>query len=160
MTTGRHKKERLGDTVQGRIISAEKAKELAVARVSGQSVSEMIFTKVRQDGELYTVAFTMDDGTQYLVELNAVSGAVSNVDVHPVSADISGAVGMLAARDTALKLSGLSEEKNVNFTKAKIDRSSGIYVYELEFETYDYEYEVSIAVQDGAPVKFRAWETE
>ena len=53
-----------------------------------------------------------------------------------------------------------SEEKNVNFTKAKIDRSSGIYVYELEFETYDYEYEVSIAVQDGTPVKFRAWETE
>ena len=156
----KYKKERLGNTVQGRIISAEKAKELAVARVSGQSVSEMIFTKVRQDGELYTVAFTMDDGTQYLVELNAVSGAVSNVDVHPVSADISDAVGMLAARDTALKLSGLSEEKNVNFTKAKIDRSSGIYVYELEFETYDYEYEVSIAVQDGTPVKFRAWETE
>ena len=156
----KYKRERLSDAVQGRVISADKAKELAVARVSGQSASEMIFTKVKQDGELYTVAFTMDDGTQYLVELNAVSGAVSNVDVHPVSADISGAVGMLAARDTALKLSGLSDEKNVNFTKAKIDRSSGIYVYELEFETLDYEYEVSISVQDGTPVKFRAWETE
>ncbi|MBR3044286.1 MAG: PepSY domain-containing protein [Oscillospiraceae bacterium] len=140
------------------IITPEQAKMRALSRVGDLDPSQVIFTKVKQDGSAYLISFTLDDGTQYLIELNAENGNVNTVDVHPVSADITQAVGLLAARDTALRMAELTDRDPVEFTKAKIDRSSGSYVYELEFETPDYEYEVSIRTETGEVLKYRVWQ--
>ena len=140
------------------IISPAQAKTRAVSRVGDLDLSQVIFTKVKLDGGAYLIAFTLDDGTQYLIELNAATGSVNTVDVHPVSADITQAVGLLKARDTALHMAELTERDAVDFTKAKIDRSNGAYVYELEFETPDYEYEVSIRTATGEVLKYRVFQ--
>ena len=144
-----------GDAITN-VIEAEQAQQIALARVSAVSADQVIFTKTKLDGELYLIAFTLDDGTQYAVELQAQTGTVKNVDVHPVSADITKAVGLLKARDTALRLADLEDRTDLRFTKAKIDRSNGTYVYELEFETPYYEYEVSIQTESGEVTKYRA----
>lgn len=139
------------------IISAAQAKARALSRIGDLSMSQVIFTKVKLDGGAYLIAFTVDDGTQYLIELNAATGGVNTIDVHPVSADITQAVGLLAARDTALGMAELTDRDEIEFTKAKIDRSNGAYVYELEFKTEEFEYEVSIATSDGSVLKYRVW---
>ena len=149
--------EELSSQEPENIISPAQAKTHAVSRVGDLDLSQVIFTKVKLDGNAYLIAFTLDDGTQYLIELNAASGKVNTVDVHPVSADISQAVGLLAARDTALGMAQLTLRDPVDFTKAKIDRSNGAYVYELEFETAEYEYEVSIGTATGEVIKYRAF---
>ena len=149
--------EELSSQEPENIISPAQAKTHAVSRVGDLDLSQVIFTKVKLDGNAYLIAFTLDDGTQYLIELNAASGKVNTVDVHPVSADISQAVGLLAARDTALSMAQLTLRDPVDFTKAKIDRSNGAYVYELEFETAEYEYEVSIGTATGEVIKYRAF---
>ena len=108
--------------------------------------------------QVLTGDLSADGKTGVLIELNAETGNVNTVDVHPVSADITQAVGLLAARDTALRMAELTDRDPVEFTKAKIDRSSGSYVYELEFETPDYEYEVSIRTETGEVLKYRVWQ--
>ena len=141
----------------GNIITPEQAKQIALSRVGSLSPSQVIFTKVKQDGGVYLIAFSLDDGTQYLIELNAENGNVNTVDVHPVSADITQSVGLLAAKDTAMKMAELTDRDPVEFTKAKIDRGTAAYVYELSFKTPDYEYEATVATATGEVLYFRAW---
>jgi uncharacterized membrane protein YkoI len=101
---------------------------------------------------------TLDDGTQYTVELNARTGMANAVDVRPVSADTSQLIGTLKAKDAALEKAGLSAENSgVRFSKAKIDRSNAAYVYEFEFQTADYEYEATINAMTGEVLKYRVW---
>ena len=125
-------------------------------RAGNPDPDKVIITKVKQDGNVYLIAFTLDDGTQYLMELNAVTGSINTVDVSPVSADISGAIGMIEAAKRAESLAGLMKTQPVEFTKAKIERSNGAYVYELEFETEAFEYEASVNTVTGAMIKYRA----
>jgi uncharacterized membrane protein YkoI len=140
----------------GNIIPSERAKQLALVRAGNPDPDKVIFTKVKQDGNVYLIAFTLDDGTQYLMELNAVTGSINTVDVSPVSADISGAIGMIEAAKRAESLAGLMKTQPIEFTKAKIERSNGAYVYELEFETEAFEYEASVNTVTGAMIKYRA----
>ncbi len=148
--------EELAEDEPENIIPPEKAKQLALARVSVPDASQLIFTKVKQDSGVYLIEFSLDDGTQYMIELNAVTGSINTVDVHPVSADISQAIGLLKARDIALNMAQISDLNAVSFSKAKIDRSNGSYVYELKFETDAYEFEVTINTQDGTLLDYRA----
>lgn len=149
--------EELSSQEPENIISAAQAKARALSRIGDLELSQVIFTKVKLDGGAYLIAFTVDDGTQYLIELNAATGGINTIDVHPVSADITQAVGLLAARDKALCMAELTGRDEIEYTKAKIDRSNGAYVYELEFKTPEYEYEVSIATSDGEILKYRVW---
>ncbi|MBQ8920722.1 MAG: PepSY domain-containing protein [Oscillospiraceae bacterium] len=139
------------------VISAEEAKKKAVSRVGDYKPEDVIFTKTKFDGNVYLIAFTLDDGTQYTIELNANDGMTNTVDVHPVSADTSKAIGLLRAREIVLAKAGLTGDQTVTFTKAKIDRNNGAYVYELEFETPGYEYEVNLNIETGEMLKYRAW---
>lgn len=139
------------------IISLAQAKARALSRVGDLDLNQVIFTKRKLDGGVYLLAFTLDDGTQYLIELNAEIGSINTIDIHPVSAEITEAIGLLAARDAALRMARLTEQDPVEYTKAKIDRSNGTYVYELEFQTPEYEYEVSINTSDGTIQKYRVW---
>ena len=138
------------------IIPPEYAKKQALVRAGNPDPEKVIFTKVKQDGNVYLIAFTLDDGTQYLMELNAENGNINTVDVLPVFADISGAVGVMEAAKRAETMAGLPKAQPVEYTKAKIERSNGAYVYELEFETEAFEYEVSVNTVTGALVKYRA----
>ncbi len=139
------------------VITVEAAKKKALSRVGDYSTDSVIFTKTKFDGNVYLIAFTLDDGTQYTVELNAKDGMTNTVDVHPVSADTSKAIGLLRAKEIVLAKAGLTDEAAVTFTKAKIDRNNGAYVYELEFETAGYEYEVNLNIETGEMLKYRAW---
>jgi uncharacterized membrane protein YkoI len=138
------------------IIPPEFAKQQALNRAAITDASQVIFTKIKQDGGVYLIAFTLDDGTQYMTELNAENGAVNTVDVQPVSADMTDAVGVIEAAKRAEAMAGLTKEQPALYTKAKVERSNGAYVYELAFETADYEYEVSVNTETGAIVKYRA----
>lgn len=139
------------------IIPPEYAKQQALNRAGVADASQVVFTKVKQDGGVYLIAFTLDDGTQYLTELNAENGAVNTVDVRPVSADMTNAVGVIEAKNRAEAMAGLTKDQPAEYTKAKIERSNGAYVYELAFETPDYTYEISVNTETGAIVKYRAW---
>ena len=139
------------------ILPEEAAIRQALKRAGDLKTDEVIVTKVKLDENVYLIAFTLDDGTQYLIELDAQTGMSNTVDVHPVSADTTHAAGLLAARDTALEKAGLRNTADVTFTKAKIDRSSGAYVYELDFETADYEYEVILNTETCEILKYHAF---
>ena len=138
-------------------IPLDAAKKKALSRVGDYDPEDVIFTKTKFEGSVYMIAFTLDDGTQYAIELNAADGSTNNVDVHPTPADTSHAIGLLRAREIVLEKAGLTGDDSVRFTKAKIDRNNGAYVYELEFETGAYEYEVSLKIDSGEMIKYRAW---
>lgn len=140
------------------IISTEEAVKLALARVSIGDPSQVIFTKIKLEGDVYLIAFSLNDGTQYVLELNAETGGINATDVHPVSADASQTIGLLKAREYALHMAELEKAPDVEFTKAKIERSAGSYVYELEFEAQQWEYEVTMNAQTGEILKYRAWD--
>jgi len=139
------------------VITVEAAQKKALSRAGDYSTDDVIFTKVKFDGSVYLIAFTLNDGTQYTIELNAKDGMTNTVDVHPVTADTSKAIGLLRAREIVLAKAGLTDDGSVTFTKAKIDRNNGAYVYELEFETPGYEYEVNLNIETGEMLKYRAW---
>ncbi len=139
------------------VISVEEAKKKALSRVGDYSENDVIFTKIKFEGSLYLIAFTLDDGTQYSIEIDARNGMTNTVDVHPVSADTSKSIGLLRAREIVLATAGLSDDSTLTFTKAKIDRNNGAYVYELEFETASYEYEVNLDIETGEMMKYRAF---
>ena len=139
-----------------RLITADAALEQALMRAGGLRSDQVIITKQKREGTVYLIAFTLDEGTQYSIELNALTGTANAVDVNPVTADTSQMLGMLAARDIALQKSGLDAGKT-RFTKAKLDRSNAVYVYELEYETDDNEYEISMNAVTGEILKYRVW---
>ena len=137
-------------------ITPSQAQKQAIIRVGDLTANAVIFTKTKLDGSVYMVGFTLDDGTQYTIEVNAVTGSANIVDVRPVSADSSGMIGMLRARDIALERANLLGYGGVRMTKAKIDRENSAFVYELEFETEEYEYEVTLNTETGEITEYRA----
>lgn len=147
--------ESLDDAKPARIISAKDARSRVLNYIGGLRREDVVFTKSKLDNGLYLIGFTLDDGTQYLAEVVAETGEISNLDQHAAPANLTESVGLLAARDAALKMAELGAEDNVTFTKAKIDRRDGAYVYELEFETQRYEYEAVLNAADGAMLKYR-----
>jgi len=140
-------------------ISIEEAKQKALSRIGDYRADQVIFTKEKFEGSVYSIALTLDDGTQYAIELNAKDGKVNTVDVHPASADTSNAIGLLRSRDIVLEKAGIPAQnrEKIHFTKAKIDRNNGVYVYELDFSAPDFEYEVCLEIESGRLIKYRAW---
>ena len=137
-------------------ITLDTAKQRALSRVGDLTQGDVIFTKAKLEGAVYLIAFTLDDGTQYTMELDAKSGMTNMLDVHPVSGDISRAVGMLRAKAIALSKAEITEADVLQYRKAKIDRSNGKYVYELELETLSYEYEMTLDMETGELIKYKA----
>lgn len=138
-------------------ISMESAKQQALLRAGILNESQVTFTKEKLDGSVYLLAFTIEDGTQYTIELDAQSGLANTVDVILVSADTKDFIGFTKAKAIALQKAGLNDAVPIVYTKAKIDRDNAAYVYELEFETEDYSYEVRLNTRTGEVLKYRAW---
>ena len=105
----------------------------------------------------YDIEFkTSDYEYEYEIDLN---GNVLSFDKDPIqpqtettnvqtSVDDSQYIGVDNAKKTALKDSNLSE-KDVIFTKSKLEMENGIYVYEIEFETSTTEFEYEINALTG-----------
>ncbi len=138
-------------------ISLADAKKQALSRAGVPDAAQVTFTKQKRVGAVYLIAFTLEDGTQYTVELDGTSGMANTVDVIPVAADTSQFLGFTEAKRIAMQKAGLAEEESVTYTKAKIDRDNAAYVYELEFETDTYEYAVSVHAVTGEVIKYEAW---
>ena len=149
--------ERLPDEEAAKTITESEAKKAALSAADISDAQQVIFTKAKPDGALYLIGFTHDDGTQYLAELDAETGECRNLDVRPPSSALTDAVGLLAARDAALQTAELTGDDEIIFTKAKLDRRSGAYVYELEFETPLAEYEAVVAADSGDLTRYRFW---
>ena len=138
-------------------ISIDAARQQALIRAGVLYESQATFTKEKLDGSVYLLAFTIEDGTQYTIELDAQTGLANTVDVVLVSADTKDFIGFAKAKEIALEKAGLTKEDKLVYTKAKIDRDNAAYVYELEFETEDYSYEVRLNTLTGEVLKYRAW---
>lgn len=144
------------------VISAEKAKEIALNH-AGVAADKAVFEKVeldRDDGiQEYEVDFRVDK-VEYDYEINAVSGKVIKAEkeidddkntqaikpVEPDETQNSNAeiISAEKAKEIALNHAGLSADK-VSFFKVELDNDDGVYVYEIEFiyERMDYEYEIN-----------------
>ncbi|MBR4201053.1 MAG: PepSY domain-containing protein [Oscillospiraceae bacterium] len=147
--------EPLTNAESAKTISAAEAKKAALAAAGNLNERDVIFTKLKPDGALYLAEFTHDNGTQYSAELDAATGKCTNLEVQPVPAGLPDSVGMLAARDAAVEMAEPEPDAVLRFTKAKLDRRDGAYVYELEFETEQAEYEAVIATENGKLLKYR-----
>jgi len=69
------------------------------------------------------------------------------------STSSSGYIGTDKAKSIALNKAGLSS-KDVTFTKAKLDKDDGVYVYEIEFVSNSYEYEFEINAKSGKIIDY------
>lgn len=111
--------------------------------------------------QVYEISFCTA-GAEYEYEIDAVTGAVCGVSIEyfaenetqrpgqrPAGEETAQAVTREGARSIALTDAGLSAG-NVTFTKSKLDREDGKWVYEIEFITGDAEYEYEIDAATGA----------
>ena len=80
---------------------------------------------------------------------NSIIGDITTPDEVPGSATPADSyIGEDRAREIALNKAGLSE-KDVVFTKTKLDFDDGVWQYEVEFRKDNTEYDVDIKADDG-----------
>ncbi len=149
------------DAPQATVISAAKAKEIAL-RHAGVDASNAVFVKVeREDDEdvpSYEVNFCVGK-TEYDYEIDAQSGAVKSVEKeteeeeipHPSSSVPHSAAGAAdvseeRAKQIALQHAGVSAA-DVVFEKTEMEQENGNTIYDIEFvkEKTQYEYEIDVA---------------
>ncbi len=168
-------------TENSNLISENSAKEKAL-KDAGLSASDVTFTEVKLDKDDGIYVYEIDfytSTTEYDYEINAKTGAIidkstEKVDSHKKpsnnnsnnkpansssSAQSSNLISLKTAKDKALNDAGLSAS-DVTFTKAKLDKDDGIYVYEIDFytSTTGYEYEINGktgAIIDKSTEKFK-----
>ena len=158
------------------VIGPEKGALIALdnAGYNLQQVSDLSTAYGNKDFDtVYKIRFTAD-GYRFYYVIESTSGEILKYEKNPVSSsdasdieDDSGQfssqegasqeqntssqsayIDIEAAKSIALADSGVSSASAV-FTKAKLDREDGIYVYEIEFYVGNYEYEYEINAVDG-----------
>lgn len=66
----------------------------------------------------------------------------------PQNSQSSSYIGTDNAKSIALKKAGV-KASDATFTKAKLDKDDGVYIYEIEFNSGAYEYEVDVHATSG-----------
>ena len=64
------------------------------------------------------------------------------------ASDASNYIGVDKAKELALQNAGI-DSSAATFTKAKLDRDDGMYLYDIEFVSGDFEYSYEISATDG-----------
>lgn len=138
-------------------ISLTQAKNIAL-KDAGISKNSATFTEAHKDYDdgitYYDIEFvTSSYKYEYEIDLNGNiisydKDSIKKNKKKPSTTESSSAntkyIGVDKAKKIALNDSGLSAG-SVIFTKAKLERDDGIYIYEIEFEnsTTEYEYEIN-----------------
>lgn len=142
-------------------ISLDEAKSIAL-KDAGVSNSNAKFTSAHKDYDDGTVCYEIEfvtDSYKYEYEID-LNGNIISMDKDPVknsktttAAKASAKyIGVDEAKSIALKSSGVSADSAV-FTKAKLEKEDGIYVYEIEFQNGGLEYEYEINASSGKIIK-------
>lgn len=143
---------------------------LACADLTSEDATLVEVSLDRGDGlRLYEVTF-YTEAAEYEYDIDAVSGEplagrieyfapdeVLRPGQQSASAGEGGTLSRQEARTRALADAGLSEDE-VTFTKSKLDREDGVWVYEIEFVTPSAEYEYEIDASTGS-VRARSMES-
>ncbi|MFR5874983.1 MAG: PepSY domain-containing protein [Eubacterium sp.] len=140
-------------------ITLEKAKSIAL-KDSGESAKNVKFTETKKDFDdgitYYDIEFkTSSYKYEYEIDLK---GNILSYDKDPIKKKTTTTkqnttsnkqyIGVDKAKSTALNHAGLSASK-VSFTKAKLEKEDGIYIYEIEFVSSGIEYEYEINATTG-----------
>lgn len=141
---------------------------------AGLSAHDVTYTKEKLESEdgisVYDIEF-YNDSAKYDYEINAVNGTILDKSVEILHTGTNGRpsastqpqqpaqtpaqdqqghrLTLEEAKNIALEDAGVSSA-DVTYTKEKLDRDDGVYVYELEFYTNDTEYDYDINAQTGA----------
>lgn len=154
-------------------IGLDKVKQL-VLKHAGFKESEVDFTKTKQskeDGRLvYEIEF-FKGNTEYDYEVDAATGDIiehsqetqQNASVNSTGGSnntgtqpSSNYIGVDKAKSLALKNAGV-KASDATFTKAKLDRDDGMYLYDIEFFAGEIEYEYEINALTGDILE---WDSE
>ena len=146
-------------------IGEAKAKEIALEK-AGLSQNDVTFKKTtldRDDGVyVYEVEFRSADA-KYEADVNAKDGTVvkfeqeGKVNRNKKAANNSELITEENAKAKALEKAGISEAE-ANFTKTKLEKDDGLYVYEFEFTAGSTKYDIDINAVTGETVKFETEE--
>lgn len=140
-------------------ITLEEAKSIALKN-AGVSKNDAKFTSAHKDRDegitYYDIEFrTSSYEYEYEIDLNGKILSFDKDAVKPKknktttkSSTSAKYIGVDQAKKIALKNSGHAAG-DVVFTKAKLERDDGIYIYEIEFETTTTEYEYEINAVTG-----------
>lgn len=146
-------------------ITEEKAQELAQAAVKAltDETQTLLRTKFSyDDGYAEYDVKILTDSAEYDIELNAVTGAVTDTDVDflltgtdatQTAGDATATIGADAAKKIAADKAGIALEAAA-FTEVKLDSEDGRMVYEIEFYANGLEYEAEIDAVSGTVLEF------
>ena len=133
-------------------ISKSEAKSIALKKAKITSKSVTKWTKIKLDGNEWELKFQTKT-YKYEVEINARTGKVKDFEKKKIAKSSASAkyIGTDAAKSIALSHAKKQEDitGNVYYTKAKLDREDGIWVYEVEFRNGWYEFEYEIDAKTG-----------
>lgn len=139
------------------IISIDQAKSTALTH-AGLSEEEVTFTKAKLDRDdgvyKYEIEFNTSE-KRYEYDVNAKDGTILETEIkdklfaseQPKPENL---ISVENAKENALAHSGLTEAV---FTKSKLTRDNGTYVYEINFTAKDTEYKYKVSAVDGAVIK-------
>lgn len=104
--------------------------------------------KFTWNNKIYDYEINADDGdiTEYSVKKIKQKKAASKPDKTKAVKETSGNISVEKAKENVLEHAGY-KEKEVTFTKSKLDKDDGVSVYDIEFRVngLEYEYEVNAA---------------
>lgn len=140
-------------------IGIENAKQKALAD-AGLTASQVTFTKQKLDKDngraIYEIEFYTADN-EYDYDIDALTGNVVEKSIekrnnsgtdNPGTTQPENFIGLESAKGIALSDAKLTD-KDVTFTKTKLDKDDGRYVYEIEFYSTSNEYDYEIDALTG-----------
>lgn len=146
-------------------IGLSEAKRIALAD-AGLKTNQVTFVQTELGYEnnrwQYDIEFYTADAQEYDYEIDALTGSILHVDYdaeHHSAATLDNSgkyIGEAKAKEKALDRAGLTASQ-VTFTKAKLDREDGRWVYEIKFYSGSKEYECEIDALNGNIID---WEME
>lgn len=149
-------------------ISDEKATQIALAD-AGYETSQVSNLRVHYDRDDFSSSYEIEfvaDTFNYEYEIDAANGKIMEVSKDAIcgqpspsagSSAVSGngqtaapdnCIGDEKAKEIALQSAGI-DVASATFTKIKLERDDGLYVYDIEFVSGDFEYSFEIDAVSG-----------
>lgn len=138
------------------LITLAEAKEKALTD-AGVAAADASFTKEkldRDDGVYHYEVEFVSAGKKYDYDINATTGdvmekGVKNVQSTQAPVSDTGLITLAEAKEKALADAGITAT-DASFTKEKMDKDDGRYIYEIDFATANtrYDYEIDAATGD------------